>query len=182
MKRSEFDSCMEEAKRMFNQKEISPYVADIFFDEFSNIERDLFMKALASTVASGLRFTIENLFAGLEKIRKSQPPKERIRTDCSTCGGDGAIVANNYAYSCNCKAGENYASYPKYNNHKDESLKITEFKDYYVREFNGYEIKVPKSFNSVKDLIFEHENSLLPKVTSIRNKNEFKKPNFGEGL
>jgi hypothetical protein len=183
MTRTEFKDCILEATKMFNLKEISPYVADVFFDEFSNIEKPLFMKALSNTAAAGMRFTLDNVFAGLTKATKDGHQKQRIVTDCLKCSGDGSIVVNNFAYACDsCKASENYPNYPKYTNQKNESLKVTDCGDHYLREFNAYKIKIPKNMQSIKDLVFEHAYSLVPKTTTTNNKNELKKPNFGVDL
>ena len=156
MNRGEFEYCINEAKRMFHLKDISSYVLDIFFEMFASIEKNLFLKAAALTAASGTRFTIDNIANALNKIRNDLPKQTRTKSNCTRCGGDGAIVANNYAYSCNCVAGKNHPNYPKYNGQTTKGATASEMENFIYREFYDYKITTSKDINSVSQMSFEH--------------------------
>lgn len=154
MKRFEFDACLEEAKKMFNLKDISPYVADVFFDEFSNVEKKIFLRAMANAAAYGHRFTLDNIFEGVSKAMKDVPREVIDKTNCTRCGGNGAVIANGFAYSCTCSAGDNYPNYPKYNFQNTNYLKVEEKEDHYLRTFGDYKVTVKKGARSAKDVTF----------------------------
>lgn len=158
MKRSEFDSCLEEAKKMFHMKELSPYVADVFFDEFSNIEKSVFLEAMATTAATGLRFTLDNIYESIEKTKKGFTQESKVTSDCTYCSGGGVIVVNNFAFSCFCKAGVNYPNYPKFNYESNNQLAVTEDENLTYRSFGNYRVAVPKGSKSVKDISFTFKN------------------------
>lgn len=172
MKKEEFSDCLQEATRMFNCKPLSGYVEDVFRDEFGGLDKQVFLKAMAKAASRGCRFTPDNIAESLAVIVKENP-KPRVKTDCTRCGGDGAMVINNFAYSCLCKASGNYPNYPKYSGEAKENLKITEHDDHIMREFDGYTFKVKKGANSVKGMTFEHELGLVYK--SVKSENRLKK-------
>lgn len=136
---------------MFGGKESNAYSSEIWFDEFQWCTQALFLKAAAYTCANGARFTLDNM---VDACRKFTVKTEQVRTDCTTCAGWGAIVKNGFAYSCNCKAGDNYSNYPKYNGETTEYLKVVEHEDCTVRTFGRYTVTVAKGARSAKDVSF----------------------------
>ena len=157
MTKTDFFDCMNEAQRIFPSQHLGDFVKEVFWDEFSNVDKEIFMKAIAYIGANGARgITVDNLTGGIQKARTKKDPEPRVKSDCTTCGGDGAITANGYAYSCNCIAGKNYPNFKKYDGSQTKPLKQEKVEGGLKRSFANVECFVPDNINSVKELVSDY--------------------------
>jgi anaerobic selenocysteine-containing dehydrogenase len=160
MTKTDFYECMNEAQRIFPSQHLGDFIKEVFWEEFSNVEKPIFMKAIAYIGANGARgITIDNITGGIQKARTKRDPEPRVKSDCSTCGGDGAVTVNNYAYSCNCIAGKNYPNFKKYDGTTNKTLKVEKLENGTKRSFANLECIVPNGMDNIKQLSSDYKNA-----------------------